>query len=134
MIDDLRTQLEAVENWGEVLHIRKEVNPRFELPAICKKLEAGKAVIFEKVKGYSMPVVVGLDNSRSRMARVLGTDDFGLTPRYLEAIRNPLPPVVVKDGPVKEVKITRDIDLLKTLPVITHYEKDGDPISPPGWS
>ncbi len=127
MIDDLRTQLEAVENWGEVLHIRKEVNPRFELPAICKKLEAGKAVIFEKVKGYSMPVVVGLDNSRSRMARVLGTDDFGLTPRYLEAIRNPLPPVVVKDGPVKEVKITRDIDLLKTLPVITHYEKDGGP-------
>ena len=127
MIDDLRTQLEAVENWGEVLHIRKEVNPRFELPAICKKLEAGKAVIFEKVKGYSMPVVVGLDNSRSRMARVLGTDDFGLTPRYPEAIRNPLPPVVVKDGPVKEVKITRDIDLLKTLPVITHYEKDGGP-------
>ena len=127
MIDDLRMQLEAVEDWGEVLHIRKEVDPRFELPAICKKLEAGKAVIFEKVKGYSMPVVVGLDNSRSRMARVLGTDDFGLTLRYLEAIRSPLPPVVVKDGPVKEVKITGKIDLLNTLPVITHYEKDGGP-------
>ena len=127
MIDDLRMQLEAVENWGEVLHIRKEVDPRFELPAICKKLEAGKAVIFEKVKGYSMPVVVGLDNSRSRMARVLGTDDFGLIPRYLEAIRSPLPLVVVKDGPVKEVKITRKIDLLNTLPIITHYEKDGGP-------
>lgn len=127
MIDDLRSQLEAVEKWGEVLHVTKEVNPRFELPAICKKLEADKAVIFEKVKGYSMPVVVGLDNNRSRMARVLGTDDFGLTPRYLEAIRSPLPPVVVKDGPVKEVKTTRNIDLLNYLPVITHYEKDGGP-------
>lgn len=127
MIDDLRSQLEAVEKWGEVLRITKEVNPRFELPAICKKLEADKAVIFEKVKGYSMPVVVGLDNNRSRMARVLGTDDFGLTPRYLEAIRSPLPPVVVKDGPVKEVKTTRNIDLLSYLPVITHYEKDGGP-------
>jgi 2,5-furandicarboxylate decarboxylase 1 len=127
MIDDLRSQLEAVEKWGEVLRITKEVNPRFELPAICKKLEADKAVIFEKVKGYSMPVVVGLDNNRSRMARVLGTDDFGLTPRYLEAIRRPLPPVVVKDGPVKEVKTTRNIDLLNYLPVITHYEKDGGP-------
>lgn len=127
MIDDLRGQLEAVEKWGEVLRITKEVNPRFELPAICKKLEADKAVMFEKVKGYSMPVVVGLDNNRSRMARVLGTDDFGLTPRYLEAIRSPLPPVVVKDGPVKEVKTTRNIDLLNYLPVITHYEKDGGP-------
>lgn len=127
MIDDLRSQLKAVEEWGEVLHIRREVDPRFELPAICKKLEADKPVIFEKVKGYKMPVVVGLDNNRSRIARVLGTDDFGLTPRYLEAIHHPLPPVEVKEGPVKEVKITRNIDLLKSLPVITHYEKDGGP-------
>lgn len=127
MIDDLRSQLKAAEEWGEVLHISKEVNPRFELPAICKKLEADKAVLLEKVKGYSMPVVVGLDNNRARIARVLGTDDFGLTLRYLEAIRNPLPPVVMKDGPVKEVKITQNIDLLKYLPVITHYEKDGGP-------
>jgi 2,5-furandicarboxylate decarboxylase 1 len=127
MIDDLRSQLKAAEEWGEVLHIPKEVSPRFELPAVCQKLEADKAVLFEKVKGYSMPVVVGLDNNRSRIARVLGTDDFGLTPRYLEAIQNPLPPKVVQDGPVKEVKITQNIDLLKMLPVITHYEKDGGP-------
>lgn len=127
MIDDLRSQLQAVEDWGEVLHVRREVNPRFELPAICKKLEADKALLFEKVKGYSLPVVVGLDNSRSRIARVLGTDDFGLTPRYLEAILNPLPPTVVQDGPVKEVRITKNIDLAELLPVITHYEKDGGP-------
>lgn len=113
MIDDLRSQLTAAEEWGEVLHIRREVDPRFELPAICKKLEGDQATFFEKVKGYTMPVVVGLDNNRSRIARVLGTDDFGLTPRYLEAIRHPLPPAVVKDGPVKEVKITRNIDLQK---------------------
>ena len=127
MIDDFRTQLKAVEEWGEVLRIRREVSPRFELPAICKKMEADKAVFFEKVKGYSIPVVVGLDNNRSRIARVLGTDDFGLTPRYLEAIRNPLPPAVVRDGPVKEVKITKNIDLQEYLPVITHYERDGGP-------
>jgi len=127
MIDDFRTQLKAVEEWGEVLRIRREVSPRFELPAICKKMEADKAVFFEKVKGYSIPVVVGLDNNRSRIARVLGTDDYGLTPRYLEAIRNPLPPAVVRDGPVKEVKITKNIDLQEYLPVITHYERDGGP-------
>ena len=127
MVDDLRTQLKAAEEWGEVLHVRREVRPRFELSAVCKKLEADKAVLFEKVNRYSMPVVVGLDNSRSRIARVLGTDEWGLTPRYLEAIRNPLCPSVVQDGPVKGVKITKNIDLREQLPVITHYEKDGGP-------
>ena len=125
MIDDLRSQLRAAEEWGEVLHVHREVNPRFELPAICKKLEADKALFFEKVQGGQLPVLVGLDNSRSRIARVLGTDDWGLTPRYLEAIRHPLPPTVVQDGPVKEVKITRNINLRELLPVVTHYEKDG---------
>ncbi len=127
MIDDLRSQLKAAEEWGEVVHIRREVDPRFELTAISKKLESGQAAFFEKVKGCSMPVVVNLDNSRSRIARVLGTDDFGLTGRYMEAIQSPLPTVEVKDGPVKEVKVTKGIDLPKLLPMITHYEKDGGP-------
>jgi len=127
MIDDLRTQLKAVEEWGEMLPIGQEVDPRFELPAISKKLEADKALLFKKVKGYSIPVLVGLDNSRSRISRVLRVDDFNLTLRYLEAIRNPLPPIVVQDGPVKKVKITKDINLLEQLPVVTHYEKDGGP-------
>lgn len=127
MIDDLRTQLRAMEEWEEVLHIRQEVNPRFELSGLSKKLEADKCVLFEKVKGCSMPVAVGADNNRSRIARVLETDGFSLTSRYLEAIRNPWPPVVVQDGPVKEVKITDHIDLQQQLPMITHYEKDGGP-------
>jgi 2,5-furandicarboxylate decarboxylase 1 len=128
MIDDLRSQLQAVEEWGDLARVSREVDPRgFEIPAISKKLEADKAVFFEKVKGYSLPVVVGLDNSHARIARALGTDDYGLTERYLSAIRRPLPAVPVSDGPVKEVKITKGIDLLGLLPVITHYEKDGGP-------
>jgi len=127
MIDDLRSQLKAVEEWGEVMRIPQEVDPRFELAAISKKLEREKALLFEKVKGFRMPVLVGLDNNRSRISRVLGTDDFGLTSRYLEAIRKPLPPTLVQDGPVKEVKIKKDINLWEQLPVVTHYEKDGGP-------
>ena len=125
MIYDLRTQLQAVEEWGELARVSREVDSRFELAAVSKKMEADKAVLFEKVKRYAIPVVVGMDNSHSRISRVLGTDDFGLTGRYLEAIRNPLPALEVSDGPVKEVKVTSHIDLLKLLPVVTHYERDG---------
>ena len=127
MIADLRDQIKKLESWGELLRIKKEVSPRFELPAVYKKLETGKALVFEKIAGYSLPVAAGFDNSRSRIARVLDTDESGLLERYLEAIRLPWPPQEVRDGPVKEVKITRDIDLLRELPVVTHYEKDGGP-------
>jgi 2,5-furandicarboxylate decarboxylase 1 len=127
MIADLRDQIKKLESWGELLRIKKEVNPRFELPAVYKKLETGKALVFEKIAGYSLPVAAGFDNSRSRIARVLDTDESGLLERYLKAIRHPLPPQEVEDGPIKEIKVARDIDLLKELPVVTHYEKDGGP-------
>ena len=127
MIDDLRSQLRALEDWGELQRISRRVDARFELPAISKKLEADRCLLFENVKRYSMPVVVGADNSRPRIARVLGTDEFHLTGRYLEAIRNPLPPLTAAEAPVKDVKITKDINIGKELPVITHYEKDGGP-------
>lgn len=127
MIDDLRSQLKALEKWGEVLRIPREVDPRFELSAISKKLEAAQALFFEKIKGNGMPAVVGVDNSRSRIARVLGTDDSGLINRYLSAIRDPLPPLKVQEGPVKEIKILDSIDLHKQIPMIHHYEKDGGP-------
>jgi 2,5-furandicarboxylate decarboxylase 1 len=127
MIADLRDQIKQLESRGELLRVRKEVNPRFELPALCKKMEAGKALLFEKVAGYSLPVAAGLDNRRSRIVRVLNTTERGLAERYAMAIRHPLPPQEVEDGPVKEIKVTKDIDLLRELPVVTHYEKDGGP-------
>jgi 2,5-furandicarboxylate decarboxylase 1 len=127
MIADLRDQIKKLESWGELLRIRKEVSPLFELSALCKKLETGKALIFDKVAGYSLPVAVGLDNRRSRIVRVLNTDEHGFAERYREAIRHPFPPREVDDGPVKEIKLTKDIDLLKELPIVTHYEKDAGP-------
>ncbi|MBP1714801.1 MAG: UbiD [Deltaproteobacteria bacterium] len=127
MIADLRDQIKELESRGELLRVRKEVNPRFELPALCKKMEAGKALLFEKVAGYSLPVAAGLDNRRSRIVRILNTNERRLAERYMMAIRHPLPPQEVEDGPIKEIKVARDIDLLRELPVVTHYEKDGGP-------
>ena len=126
-VNDLRsliTFLEA-ENW--LKRITDPVDTVFELAAIAKKMEEGPALLFENVKGYDIPVVLGTDNRRDHIAKALGTDDFGLIHRYLEALSNPLPPVKVDDGPVKEVKLLDDINITKTLPVITHYERDGGP-------
>ncbi|MBI2874398.1 MAG: UbiD family decarboxylase [Firmicutes bacterium] len=124
----LREQIELLERRGDLVRIETEVDPRFEIAALSKKLEQGPALFFERIRGYSgCSLVLNTDNLRERIAAALGTDNLGLIPRYLEAIKNPIGVRVVPDGPVKEVKTLDNIDLLKVLPVLTHHEQDGGP-------
>ncbi len=49
---DLRSFATSLEERGELLRIKKEVDPRFELPALLQQLEQSrKAFIIENVKG-----------------------------------------------------------------------------------
>lgn len=123
----LREQLAWLEEKGDLFRVAAAVDPRFQLSAISKKMQNGPALYFENVKGYEMPVVVGTDNSRARIAGALGTDNEGLLQRYIKAIERPLEPRKVDTGPVKEVIRTSGFDLQRDLPVPTHYERDGGP-------
>ena len=44
--------------------------------------------------------------------------------KFVDALHEPIPPKVVKDAPVQEVVIDKNIDVLATLPVIKHTEFD----------
>jgi len=69
---DLRNFLDVLEQKGDLVRIKTEVDPGFEITEILERLLAkgGPAVIFENVKGYSIPVVANLygtvGSSRSR--------------------------------------------------------------------
>ena len=121
---NFREQLDFLEREGLVRHFTKPVEAKFELSAVAKKLEEGPALFFENVAGYDMPVVIGTDNSRARIAKALGVDNSGLNELYANAIQNPLAPEIVNDGPVKENVIESGIDLLKLLPIPIHHEKN----------
>ena len=70
---DFRSFIGCLEERNELVRIKKEVDPKFELPAIlCKFQPEKKAVFFEKVKDSNMPVVGGLINGMERMALALG--------------------------------------------------------------
>jgi len=66
----LRDCLERLEKQGDLVRIRREVDRRFELSAVAKKLDGGPAVIFENVRGASMPVVVGTTARRTAWRRL----------------------------------------------------------------
>lgn len=123
-----RDQLAFVEAAGEVKRISRGVTAKFEIAALAKRVDPGPVLMFENVDDYDMPVVVGMDSTRSRIAMALGTSRAGLIDTYAAALKNPLPPVHVDKGPVKErIVLGEDIDLLRDLPVLTHYAEDGGP-------
>ncbi len=132
MSEDFRGFLKEMEDTGEggFIRIRKEVDTRYEIAAIVTKLERAKKVpllVFEKVKGSSMPVVVNCYATRGRIARGIGVTKQDLSTRVNHAYMNPIPPVAVSSGPVQEVVLTGDgLDLCK-LPAMMYHDTDAGP-------
>jgi 2,5-furandicarboxylate decarboxylase 1 len=116
-----------LEARGELVRVKREVDPVFEVSGVAKKLDPGPAVLFENIRGYEMPMVIGTDGDRRRIAASLGVPTIELAEHYADAVANPIPAVVVDGGPVQEVVRTEDIDLMREMPILTHYELDGGP-------
>jgi 2,5-furandicarboxylate decarboxylase 1 len=138
MNKDLHLYIEHLERKrpGEIIRIKKEVSPEFEIPAILQQIESRKkepVLIFEKVRNLKggiseLPVVINLFGSRERLADVMGTTLQRLPLDYI-AKEKPIPPVVVKKdlSRVKEVvQMGKDVDLFE-LPILTHHEMNLGP-------
>jgi 2,5-furandicarboxylate decarboxylase 1 len=129
---DLRTFLEEVEGDepDQVLRVTKEVDPRFEITGVLARLEKDRKfpiVIFEKVKGSSLPVVTNVHADARRLFRAIGLKDATL-PEFIREYSaredRPRSPVIVKEAPVQEVVLTgKDVDVTR-LPILTYHEKD----------
>ena len=59
MIEGLRDFLKRLEGRGELIRIRKEVDPRFEVAALIRDIQQrrNQPVLFERVKGSTLPIV-----------------------------------------------------------------------------
>ena len=73
---DFRQFADSLNQSDDMLQVTREVDPRFELPALLKQAEArGEAIRFENVEGSPFPVVGGLFTSPARFARSLALAD-----------------------------------------------------------
>ena len=101
---DLREFLNYLETKGELLRIREEVDPKYEIAAYIRKTSdlQGPALQFENVKGSSMPVVGGLFAAQRRLHLALGVSNQEQAVKTLiESMENPIAPILVQDGPCK---------------------------------
>ncbi len=132
MAKDLRGFLAEYEkkNPSEFCRVKREVDPKFEVAAILTKLEEARKLpilFYEKVKGSIFPVVANVYSTKKKIASSIGIDPRKFRERYIEAIKNQIPPRFVSDGPVMEETIDeKDVDI-GTLPMMTYHEGDAAP-------
>ncbi len=127
---DFRSMAKLLESRGDLVRIQRSVESKFELPAVITKLEAaGKAFIFENVRGSTFPLIGGLFNRVGRFGMALESEatSFGHADldRHIEQAKlHPVAPRAVSTGPAKEViRLGADINL-HDLPVPSFFELD----------
>src|SRR4026207_2020492 len=95
-----RDYINTLRKHNELLEITKPVDLR-DVAALVAQSE--KALLFKNLPGYSMPVVSGLLQSRSRIALGMGVAYENIGDKLGKAMDNPLKPKRVANAPVKEV-------------------------------
>jgi 2,5-furandicarboxylate decarboxylase 1 len=129
---DLRSYIELLKNDAsdEIKFVSKTVDPKFELSAVIAKLESLNrypAVVFNRVDGFTTPVVSNLFSTRKRLAIALGCEEKDLNPVFRARENHRIEPSLVASGPVKEVIFKKEEVDLTRLPLVTHNEKDVAP-------
>lgn len=129
MANDLRRFIEKLKSLNDLIVIEEELSTVHEIPGVMKYIDkySGSAVLFNRVGGYDIPIIGNILGKKRRLAIALGVSESEIVGKYLNSRKKPIKPVVLDTGPVKEVEILKDINITKTMPVLTHHEKDAGP-------
>lgn len=151
---DLRDFIAQLESQGELKRISIEVDPYLEITEICDRtLKAGgPALLFEKVKGSSHPVLGNLFGTTRRVAMGMGEESVEAlreVGKLLATLKEPEPPKGMKDAweklpmfrkvldmapkeikrpPCQEIVIEQEQIDLANIPVQTCWPEDAAPL------
>jgi 4-hydroxy-3-polyprenylbenzoate decarboxylase len=169
---DLQSFLAELEKRDQLRRVKVEVDPVLEVTEIADRMmkspspegavgtpktdpvhghQGGRGLLFDNVKGSSIPLAINIFGSYARVKLALGTDDFEeLAARVQQLVKPEIPttlleklkkipelakmagysPKIVKRGICQEVVHTDDADLF-SLPIIQCWPHDGDLSSEP---
>lgn len=119
-----RATLERLRQTGNLEVCNVEVDPKFELGAVLRHFDNELPIIFNKVKGYDIPVAGAIFGNREIYYDLMGATPEDRLFKFMYGMANPQPPKLVNNGPVKENIITRNIDLQRMFPIPTSHGKD----------
>jgi len=134
-VQSLRSYLEKLETIhpDHLARVGEPVDWQYEVTANVEKVSKrnnNPALFFERIKGYSTPLVVNLFGHMDRINLALKgashriIDRLDFYDEWNRLINREVTPVWVDGGPVKDICcIGEDVDLA-TLPIVKFYEQD----------
>jgi len=139
-IYDMRAFLHRLEIEGDLIRMEKEVEGGDEIASIMWEMEERKgnsapAIIFNKIKGYEIPVVKNLYGSLRRWALILGFLDWrdikikelkNYLLAKIESEKDWITPQITGQAPCQEVIIKDHPDFSK-FPIFRWHPTDGGP-------
>ncbi len=113
---DLRDFLGKLEQAGELKRVRVPVDPRLEMTEICDRTlrAGGPALLFERPRGYAIPVLGNLFGTPQRVALGMGQEDVGAlreVGKLLAFLKEPDPPQGMRDAWEKLPIFKRVLDM-----------------------
>ena len=130
MKQDLRS---FVDEFGRrfpdgVVRVAEPVGLEFDVQAIALELERRRLfpiVVYENVRGHTMPIVSTVMASRRGFAFALGIEEAQLPAEYSRRLTQYVKPEVLHEPPFRHTILRgRDVDL-RRLPIPTYYPGDG---------
>ncbi|MDE2166983.1 MAG: UbiD family decarboxylase [Alphaproteobacteria bacterium] len=123
---DMRTWIAELEAAGELIRIDKPVDPLTQMGALLYQSRE-KALFFENLPHGWRSLGQAPANVR-QAALAFDTTQEKLVPTVAERMGQCIPPVMVNDGPVKEMKFKQGEFDLTQLPVHVAGQRDGGPV------
>jgi len=118
---NFREFVKFLDDKGLLVRIKRPVDTKYEISTVTKMMSE-RPLLFEQVKGHSIPVVSNVCSTRELVALGLGIKPNEIIDKLAGAIANPKEPKVVKADGYKEVSAD-----LTQFPILLHYPFDGGP-------
>ena len=133
---DLQAYVNALEKKGLLARVQTEVDLVHELAGVAKHFEGKEVVLFEKVRGYTMPVLIGLMWSRENIGALFDVPAQRLPFHISDAIGKwksvssdpAVLPIIVNDAPAQEQRI-EPVDITKLPTPLLALEDGGHYLS-----
>ncbi|MFH0974914.1 MAG: menaquinone biosynthesis decarboxylase [Spirochaetota bacterium] len=150
MYKNIREFINALDARGELKRITAEADPLLEITEIADRVskQNGPALLFEKVKGSSFPLLINAFGSYERMQMALNCNSFEDIAKRIESYMKMQPPAgltdkikmllslkeiadflpkTVKHAPCQEKMLDTASALLDAIPILTCWPHDGGP-------
>ena len=103
-----------------IIEITDELSSEFEVSKVLRQYPKD-TVIVKNVKGYDMPVITGICNTRDKIAKSINCEVSEITEKIIEAMEKP-----IKVDKFTDFSEYDNLDVnLDKIPILTHYKRDG---------